>query len=656
MSQINSFEESQVDDYSRRGHRPKWTIMIYIAGDNNLSANSISILQELEAAAGNRDVRVVAGYDSNAPFHKGARYLEIKHRRYMKKYPMNWGLHNDMVYPEGHLAVSPDFCNDNPSTIEPVYEPTAKEGLSRFLKWALKYHRADRHMLILFGHGVLVAGNTFLGDSTPPSFLRLNDFVRIIKTHFGEPQEAILGRPKPHLDILACDNCVMNAVESAYEIRNHVDFMIGSQDLMLAVGWPFKKLVEVVQRHPDTSTKVIARRVLKACARRLIDYTLMERSTEQSVCDLTKLRNNRLKDAIKDLADALKDGLKTDRWGRVCYPEIRDAVRLARLEAQAYWTETFVDLYDFCELLLQRTGHYVTRQYMWFLAFENRFHPQVRAGEEQAKQFASNIDIILGWFLEGTSDGTIWLRIRTACIKVLREFSLKDPNQPLKRYVVPYSYYVCPDLQYSHGLSIYFPWTLPSDPIIYEQASGSGPYTTEDYQLKTAFDEYKDYSFPSYYGTDWAGFLTQFFKATLRNVRMIDRVYKDETQQEPPFIFRTEALDERTTPPANLQKSGPDTGEQDDFPRPRIKNYPRRFYLSPEDCKHRCPPYEVPPGNEDECENLESGNEVAYESERCVPYLGWRIRGIAAQVIGLPPEHLEDSDEEIETREAATAE
>jgi hypothetical protein len=27
-------------------------------------------------------------------------------------------------------------------------------------------------MLILFGHGVLVAGNTFLADTTPPSFLR----------------------------------------------------------------------------------------------------------------------------------------------------------------------------------------------------------------------------------------------------------------------------------------------------------------------------------------------------------------------------------------------------------------------------------------------------------------------------------------------------
>jgi hypothetical protein len=45
-------------------------------------------------------------------------------------------------------------------------------------------------MLILFGHSVLVAGNTFLADTTPPSFLRLNEFADIINTHFGRELEA----------------------------------------------------------------------------------------------------------------------------------------------------------------------------------------------------------------------------------------------------------------------------------------------------------------------------------------------------------------------------------------------------------------------------------------------------------------------------------
>ena len=658
MTQINNSDTFDADDYSRR--RPKWTIMVYIAGDNNLSANSIAIMQELEAAAAHPDVRVLACYDSNAPLSKGARYLEIKHRRYVRPssgghYPMNWGLHNDMVYPDGHMVTSPDFCNDDPASIEPVYEPTAKEGLSRFLKWALRHHRADRHMLILFGHGVLVAGNTFLGDTNPPSFLRLPDFVRILKTHFGAAGDTS-PRPKPHLDILACDNCVMNAVEAAYEIRYQVDFMIGSQDLMLAVGWPFRKIIEVVQRNPNARTNTIARRILKACARRLLDYTLMERSTEQAVCDLRKLRDNRLKNAIKSLADALKDGLRTDRMGRVCYPEIRDAVRLARLEAQSYWDETFVDLYDFCELLLKRSGKYVARQTEWFSIFENRLlHSQPGTDAENTGEFVSSPDSITDWFLTHTTAGPIWDRIKTACIAVLDQFMTRQTDGTVRKDVVPYSYYVCPDLQYSHGLSIYFPWTLPNTPIIFEPGTGSGPYSAEDYQLKTAFDEYKEYGFPSCAGTDWVGFLVQFFKATLRNVRMVDSCYKDARQGT--LIYTRQANAERVTPPANLQKSGPDTGEQDDAPRARIKNYPRRFYLSPEDCKHRCPPYEVPAGNEANCGQPAGDTDSITETyTNCVPYLGWRIRGIVAQVIGLPPEHLEDADEEVENQEAAAEE
>ena len=60
----------------------KWTIMVYIAGDNNLSAHSIALMQELESAACHSGVRVLACYDSSAYYQKGARYLEINHHRY----------------------------------------------------------------------------------------------------------------------------------------------------------------------------------------------------------------------------------------------------------------------------------------------------------------------------------------------------------------------------------------------------------------------------------------------------------------------------------------------------------------------------------------------------------------------------------------------
>ena len=86
----------------------EWLIMVYLAGDNNLSSQTIALLQELEAADHDSNVRVVAGFDSASPLPRGARYLEIKRHRYDSPYKkLHWPLHNDLMYP-GHIVVNPD--------------------------------------------------------------------------------------------------------------------------------------------------------------------------------------------------------------------------------------------------------------------------------------------------------------------------------------------------------------------------------------------------------------------------------------------------------------------------------------------------------------------------------------------------------------------
>jgi cysteine peptidase C11 family protein len=257
--------------------RSEWLIMVYLAGDNNLSASSIGFLQELEAAKYDRAVRVVAGFDPNIPLPRGARYLEIKHHLdpdnpYQKM--MDWPLHNDLMAP-GHVVVSPDFCKPQP-TQHPT-EPAADVALARFFDWVRKYYKARKYMLILFGHGPLVAGNTFLMDTTPPSYLKLTDFSKILRKHFGKK-----------LNILACNNCVMNGIETATELYGQVDYMIGSQGLMLVNGWPFRKIIDEVVDHYNQDVARIAENVLKVCARNLLDFTLMERSSEQAIIDVNK--------------------------------------------------------------------------------------------------------------------------------------------------------------------------------------------------------------------------------------------------------------------------------------------------------------------------------------------------------------------------------
>ena len=580
----------------------EWLIMIYLAGDNNLSPQSIAYLQELEDVTHNENVRVIAGFDPSVPLPKGARYVEINRRQNESAHPyrgMDWPLHNDLL-PPGHVVQTPDFCDTQSQPTSP-YEPVAKEAFARFLDWARSCYEARKYMLILFGHGPLVAGNTFLSDSTPPSYLKLKDFADILTRHF-----------RRRIHILGCDNCVMNGIETAVQLYDKVDYMIGSQGLMLINGWPFRKIIREVGYHYRRDPKFVAERVLAVCAKNLLDFSLMERSSEQAICDVNQFgrRSNIIKE-VKNLSVALQEGLKTyDKGpyeGELVYPMVPDVVRLARLEAQAYWAETFVDLYDFCELLLLKCNDVLCN----LQTLAHKVFAKWLPRDQSEKADPANVKKALLEY----APIKVLEDIAKACKAIIHIFQTED--------VVTKSYYVCPQLQYSHGVSIYFPWTLPEGPITFEQNQSAQQI------IKWPFEEYKTYDFNRY--GDWADTLVAFFKATLRNVRRVEYEYNaDHIVFFKRNVISRDRHVEYKTPAIDLLKSGSSSGEEDEFDFLRIKNYPRRFYLSPKDCTRKLPVY-GPGGNA----TATASNVMADPGE--VSYLGWNIRGFMAEVIGLKP-------------------
>lgn len=493
-----------------KSEKPKWTIMVYLAGDNNLTTYCISVLQQLEAAMADndKDVCVLACFDSNTLWPKGSRYLAINCKKRSPRKVVDWEMHNDLISPlsRGHELQQNAFCaikGKSTNGTRPYSRLAVAEGLKRFINWSVKTHRrSDRYMLILFGHGPIVAGQTFLARENPPSSLRLEDLQEVLGRYFG-PEH---GRT---LDILACQNCVMNGIETAFEVRNHADFMIGSQGLVLATGWPYEAMIKAVTDNVDATTEEIARHMMKACARNLLDFSVMDRSSEQSLGDLKKLRNGEgITTAIKDLVEEMNDGLvfnyNEGKPTSLQYPAVCDAIRLARLEAQSYWGETFVDIYDFCDRLLQNWRNIAT--------LNDDVMKQMKYGGQPEISFAQ------------TPLGSILGKIADCCINVHKEVEA----------LISESFYIGSELQYSHGLSIYFPWTLPTEPYSFIKMSNGS-----DFLLRTAFETYSGYTFVAQ--SKWAAFLHSFFSATLRNVRRNRRQFVLETGPNPGSV--TEVFD-----------------------------------------------------------------------------------------------------------------
>ena len=572
-------ERRNEEEKKRRERRLKnlqdsveWTVLVYLAGDSNLTPNCITVLQQLEAEVEEKhNIRVLACFDSNTPWPKGSRYLAINGKQFKNHENLDWEIYNDLIITEerGHEIQAPDFCdtvdscnddksdNDEQPKREHMKRTDVAEGLRRFLKWARKQGHSQHYMLVLYGHGPIVGGKTFLGRENPASSLGMAELSKLLKGHFG-------GRRRK-LDILAFQNCAMSSIEMAYELKDHVNYMIGSQGLVLAYGWPYDKIIKFLVNNLDKDPLEISRQILKICARHLIDFTVMDRSSEQAVCDLSKLNGGEtLTDAIRDFSTELHGALQFKDESdpkELKYPIICDTVRLARLEAQSYWGETFVDVYDFCERLLKKCNEAVKVQtdLMSSLATTLRANGDLNAPDVEA-------------------------RIReTDLLKRLKTI-IEHCNTVKERVeeMVPHSYYIGAELQYSHGLSIYFPWSLPAEPYTFIQEG-------YDHVLVTAFETYSGYCFVA--ESKWADcFLRSFYRATLRRVRRADRDFLMRPAADPlseglvteRYKARTEVL---TT--EYLQKTDSDSGSGDPEVWSNVKNYPRRNYLSPSDCPRR---------------------------------------------------------------------
>src|SRR3954447_3594184 len=77
---------------------PKWTIMVYLAGDNDLTSHCVSVLQQLEEFKYPDEICVLTCFEASTPWPKGSRYLKVncRHKDSEKKV-LNWEIHNDLV-------------------------------------------------------------------------------------------------------------------------------------------------------------------------------------------------------------------------------------------------------------------------------------------------------------------------------------------------------------------------------------------------------------------------------------------------------------------------------------------------------------------------------------------------------------------------------
>jgi hypothetical protein len=237
----------------------EWTVMVYMAADNSdsedlladLSVDASSDLYEMMTVGSQEHVNVVVQVDWKKP--KLAQRLHI--------------------LPNGFKQLQ-----SAPLKID----TGAPAELGDFLKWARREFTADHYLLILWGHSFRYAFGYDGGDAL--SFKELSDVL-----------------DKYNVDILGFDSCGMSAIESAYQLRKSVDFMLASEIGMPLQGWPYDRILQVLTRgmSPRDLGQAVVREFVTSYPDKTIALTLLNLKVANGLLSPMRALATALDDAVR---------------------------------------------------------------------------------------------------------------------------------------------------------------------------------------------------------------------------------------------------------------------------------------------------------------------------------------------------------------------
>jgi len=217
-----------------------WTILIYMAGDNNLEGFALDDMNEIEAGLPDSGVEVIVLIDRCRGFNTSdGDWSEA--RVYRLRPNSDRGKIDSTV-----LARLGEIDTGRP------------EILAAFAEGALKSFPSRRTMMILWDHGggwaaMAMDQDNGRGGESSLSLPGLGQGLR----------KGLAGAGLGKFDLVGFDMCHMGQLETAVEIAGLADAMIASENLEPGKGWPYDLVLPLFGR-AETGTLDVGSRIVKA--------------------------------------------------------------------------------------------------------------------------------------------------------------------------------------------------------------------------------------------------------------------------------------------------------------------------------------------------------------------------------------------------------
>ena len=317
---------------------PDWSLLCYMAADNDLSPYGMQDIQELTSHGRPENLHIGIELDT-----RGARGSI----RYEVSPPDFAGRSHRMVVDRLPEQDSGDF-----------------KTLRNFLDWGIKRADAANRFVVVWGHG--------MGNAVAPDFQSMGGSIGIRELTDAFQQAGFRRasrsngpnwsrRDEGRIAVLGFDACNMASLENAWSLRDTAQMIVASQEKVPAPGWPYQSLVDAeAVMASDRSRKKggrsdVSRAQLDKIAKKILKSyidtyeALGITAVTQSAIHTDGL--SRIVTQTNELGRALADALggRSAKKARA----VRALCEDARLYVQGFHLGAYVDLGHLCSLLLE---------------------------------------------------------------------------------------------------------------------------------------------------------------------------------------------------------------------------------------------------------------------------------------------------------------
>ncbi len=255
----------------------EWTIMVYSSAKNDLEKFLLADLNEMELIGSSAKVNIVAevgridGYDASDGDWKGVR------RYFITKDSDKTKMGSKMLQDMGMLDQG-DY-----------------KTLAAFGKWAKAAYPAKKYMLIVSNHG-----SGWEKGAGSPLVTKGISYDEQSGNHINTPQLGLALKEIGKVDVFGTDACLMQMAEVVYEIKDSVDYIVGSEETEPGDGYTYNDFLGPVAKNPAMSAIELGKQAVNAYADH---YDGIDQGYTQSLAKASSV--NKLLTEINAFAEAM---------------------------------------------------------------------------------------------------------------------------------------------------------------------------------------------------------------------------------------------------------------------------------------------------------------------------------------------------------------